>query len=53
MFADKKKSLNKRTEIMQKCRHREDHLLKTYFFLAFFKIKINKRLSEDPQKYFE
>ena len=28
MFADKKTSLNKRTEIMQKCRHREDHLLK-------------------------
>ena len=28
MYADKKKSLNKRTEIMQKCRHREDHLLK-------------------------
>ena len=28
MFADKKESLNKRTEIMQKCRHREDHLLK-------------------------
>ena len=28
MFADKKTSLNKRTEIMQKCRHREEHLLK-------------------------
>ena len=28
MYADKEKSLNKRTEIMQKCRHREDHLLK-------------------------
>ena len=28
MFANKKESLNKRTEIMQKCRHREDHLLK-------------------------
>ena len=30
MFADEKTSLNKRTEIMQKCRHREEHLLK-YF----------------------
>ena len=28
MYADKTKSLNKRTEIMQKCRHRENHLLK-------------------------
>ena len=28
MFADEKTSLNKRTEIMQKCRHREEHLLK-------------------------
>ena len=27
MYADKEKSLNKRTEIMQKCRHSEDHLL--------------------------
>ena len=30
MFADKRTSLNKRTEIMQKCRHREKHLLKNY-----------------------
>ena len=28
MYANKESSLNKRTEIMQKCRHREDHLLK-------------------------
>ena len=30
IFLEKKKSLNKRTEIIQKYRHREDHLLK-YF----------------------
>ena len=30
MFANKKESLNKRTEIMQKCRHRDKYLLKHF-----------------------